>query len=278
MVTINSSVVTQSQSTTTTSTASTAKSTEIDSTNIVSSASADDPQISDQAKALSSLYDTASSYIKQEHLEAYTGNVNGQLPASAYIDVGKYNDYVFDKAASAMVDSAKEQGITLDKKDVLAQLKSDNSDIAKITTTSQQRTSMLGSGSVLSTLSSSDLDALTNVYIDAKENNLDMDQVEVLAVQKGIQNQYGSTLGEGDIYPYDWDYSETDPDKIAAAKNQMSESISSKADEIKTKLQGDLGLGSDFMAFLLNPKLGLRGATDSSLDFLSQLIDIQNEK
>ncbi|NES08984.1 hypothetical protein G3O07_03375 [Pseudomonas laurentiana] len=56
-------------------------------------------------------------------MQAYSGSVNGNVTVGAYINVGKYNDYVFDKAATAMVAAAKDNGIMLDKADVLAQLK-----------------------------------------------------------------------------------------------------------------------------------------------------------
>ncbi|GGU54112.1 hypothetical protein GCM10009504_08780 [Pseudomonas laurentiana] len=237
-----------------------------------------EPQVSGQAKMLSTLYASASDYVKSEHLQAYSGSVNGNVTVGAYINVGKYNDYVFDKAATAMVAAAKDNGIMLDKADVLAQLKSDHADIASITLDDQDRTSKLGPNNMYADLSTSDLDSLTDIYITAKENGLSLDEVAGLALRKGIQNHYGSTLQAGDIYPYDWDYSETDPDKIAAAKNQLPEAITSKADEIKSKIQGDLGLGSDFIPFLLNPKIGLRGATDASLDFLSKLAALYNQQ
>lgn len=237
-----------------------------------------EPHLSGQAKMLSTLYASASDYVKSEHLQAYSGSVNGNITAGAYINVEKYNEYLFEKAATAMVAAAKDNGIALDKSDVLAQLKNDNADIAGIKMDDQDRKAKLGPDNIYADLSTSDLDRLTDIYITAKENGLNIDEVEGLALRKGVQNHYGSTLQAGDIYPYDWDYSETDPDKIAAAKNQLPDAITSKADEIKSTIQGDLGLGSDFIAFLLNPKTGLRGATDASLDFLSKLSTLYNQQ
>ncbi|WP_407316080.1 hypothetical protein [Pseudomonas sp. nanlin1] len=241
-------------------------------------ATAEDAQISSSAIVLSSLYAVASDYIKNEHLTAYSGAVNGNVTPGAYIDVGKYNDYLFEKAAMTMVVAAKEKGLDLAKEDVLAQLKDEHSDIASIRLDEANRQKKLGGDNVYSDLTTADLDNFTKAFIAAKENDLDINEVEGLALQRGIQNRCGSTLQAGDLYPYDWDFSETDPEKIAAAKNIMPESIILKAEELRAKLQGDLGLGRDFIEFLLNPRIGLRGATDDSLTFLSKLADIYNSK
>lgn len=239
---------------------------------------ASDTQISGQAKLLSSLYASASDYLKEEYLEAYAGPVKGHHSPGAYIDVGKYNDYLFDKAATTMVAAARNQGVALEKADVLAQLKSDNIDMVNIRMDDASRKQKLGATVDFAYLTDSDIDNFTKTYITAKENGLDLAEVQVLASNRGHQNRHGSALQAGDIYPYDWDFSETDPEKIAAAKNIMPESITLKAEELRSKLQGDLGLGSDFIEFLLNPRIGLRSATDASLTFLSRLADIHSQQ
>jgi hypothetical protein len=211
-------------------------------------------------------------------MEPFPGIVKGYIAPSGYINVEKYNAYLFDKAATTMVAAAMDKGIPLDKEEVLAQLKGDHSDIAAITLDDQHRKAKLGENSVFTDLTLSDLDNMTDVYITAKENGLDLEEVGGLALDRAIQNHYGETLQESDIYPSGWDFTETDPDKIAAAVNWLPESFTSGADEIRNKIQGDLGLGSDFIDFLLNPRLGLRGATDASLDFLSKLVDIHNKQ
>ncbi|NIE76529.1 hypothetical protein F3J44_08980 [Pantoea sp. Tr-811] len=238
----------------------------------------DEPAISDEAKALLKLYASAGDYVRGQYMEPYAGRVNGNSPPSGYINIEKYNNYLFEKAAGKMVSAASDLGITLKVSDVLAQLKVDNQDIADIQMDERNRKSRAGAESVLYNLTSSDLDNFTDIYIAAKENGLDLEQVAGLAIDRGIQNRYGSTLKEFDIYPYGWDFSETDPDKIAAAKNQLPGSITQKADEIRNKLQGGTGLAGDFVEYLLNPRTGLCSATDDSLDFLSRLIDIYNQQ
>lgn len=139
--------------------------------------SANATQISESAKLLSSLYATANEYVKDEHLPAFTGPVQGNMPPSGYVNVGKYNDYLFDKAASTMIAAAKDSGISLDKADVVAQLKSDNAEIASIKLDNASRVHKLGSGSVMADLTLSDLDNLTETYIAAKEHGLDLAEV-----------------------------------------------------------------------------------------------------
>jgi hypothetical protein len=275
MTTINTSNATQA-------TAVTLKTNSIkghaDMTGPAAPATVNKPFLSDQAKILSSLYTSASDYLKSEHMEPFPGIVKGYIAPSGYINVEKYNAYLFDKAATTMVAAAMDKGIPLNKEEVLAQLKGDHSDIAAITLDDQHRKAKLGENSVFTDLTLSDLDNMTDVYITAKENGLDLEEVGGLALDRAIQNHYGETLQESDIYPSGWDFTETDPDKIAAAVNWLPESFTSGADEIRNKIQGDLGLGSDFIDFLLNPRLGLRGATDASLDFLSKLVDIHNKQ
>jgi len=275
MTTINTSNATQA-------TAVTLKTNSIkshsDMTGPIAPATENKPFLSDQAKILSSLYTSASDYLKSEHMEPFPGIVKGYIAPSGYINVEKYNAYLFDKAATTMVAAAMDKGIPLDKEAVLAQLKGDHSDIAAITLDDQYRKAKLGENSVFTDLALSDLDNMTDVYITAKENGLDLEEVGGLALDRAIQNHYGETLQESDVYPSGWDFTETYPDKIAAAVNWLPESFTSGADEIRNKIQGDLGLGSDFIDFLLNPRLGLRGATDASLDFLSKLVDIHNKQ
>ena len=69
-------------------------------------------QISPQAKALAEFFEAASAFIQKEHFEPFTGwkrdsagyTLNSE---SAYLDVEKYNNYLFDKAAATLVEQAK---------------------------------------------------------------------------------------------------------------------------------------------------------------------------
>lgn len=237
------------------------------------------PQISGQAKALLSLYASASGYIRDEHMEPYAGPVKGISGPSAFVNVEKYNSYLFEKAAADMVSAAKDLGITLETSEVLAQLREDNSDIASIRFDDKARREKLGPANCMFNLSLSDVDSFTEVYITAQENGLDLNQVGILAFERSLQNRYGDTLRRGaDTFPAGWDWSETDPDKIEAAKVKVSESVTQQAAEIRAKLQVNPGLSDDFLQYLLNPKIGLGNASGFSLDFLSKLVDIHNQQ
>jgi hypothetical protein len=238
----------------------------------------DDLQISDEAKVLMSLYESAGGYVRGQHMERYAGPVNGISPPSAYVNVERYNSYLFDKAAEDMVSSAKSLGFTLEKSDVLAQLKKDNSDIASIKYDDKARQEKLGSMNVMSSLSLADVDSFTDVYITAMENGLDLEKVELLAFERAVQNHWGGRLKEGDAFPLGWDFSETDPEKIEAAKFKVSESVTQQVAEIRAKLQGNLGLSNDFLQYLLNPRIGVASGAGFSLDFLSKLVDIHNQQ
>jgi hypothetical protein len=87
------------------------------------------PIISYQGTILSSLFDAADEFIQKEHLIPYPGC---RYSNASYVDIERYNNYLFDKAATTLIAQAKEKGIELDKKDVLTQLKENNAEIAAL--------------------------------------------------------------------------------------------------------------------------------------------------
>lgn len=277
MVFINASLTSQSQlaSLLKSANSSCSRSTATAGTASASQASSG-TDISSQASALFKLYDAASSFVKSQSMTNFSGYVQGNVTPSAYIDVGEYNDYVFDKAASAMVDEANNLGISLDKNDVISQLRQENSDISNIKSDQAKTNAALGASSVYLNLSASDRSALTDIYIKAKEGGLDTDQVEVLAAKKAFTSSLGSDQSGAVFMPADWDWSETDPDKIAAAKASIGQAaeIVDKADEVKSKLISDLGLGKDFISHILDAETGGGITSSSTLEFLSKLADI----
>jgi hypothetical protein len=121
----------------------------------------EEAQISPKARALAEFYEAASAFIQEEHFETFTGwkLSNGSSGyvlnrESAYLDVEKYNNYLFDKAATTLVDEARQLGLALDKDEALAQLlrplthpvNSDDEDRKKLdplTSASDTRTSTL---------------------------------------------------------------------------------------------------------------------------------------
>jgi len=241
------------------------------------SAESSKPIISYQGTVLSNLFDAADEFIRNEHLVPYQGvrYSNGKYGTmkdyeGAYIDVGKYNNYLFDKAATSLVAQAKEKGIDLDKKDVIAQLKANNAEIAAMKLDDQSRRDLLGSASVMSRLGWSDLQAFTDMYITAKENGLDVTQVEILASRKGWFSAPGITWGREPPPP-----------------GRLSESTLNLAAEIRGRLGDCFGIGRELFDLILDPELSLGlsdghmdhvdSVTRAHLDFLSKLLDLKSE-
>ncbi|MCL1860677.1 MAG: hypothetical protein FWG52_03975 [Proteobacteria bacterium] len=237
------------------------------------------PIISVQGTILSDLFDAADEFIRQEHLTPYEGvrYSNGKSgyivqDEGAYLDVGKYNNYLFDKAATALVAQAKEKGIELDKKDVIAQLKSNNPEIAAMKLDNQDRLEKLGKLDMAYYLSWSDLQSFTDMYITAKENSLDTFQVKILACGYGVY-QYEQSQ------PYPVTYTREFDEK------PIPESTRKLANDIREKLLDTFGFKMDFFKHILDPSTGLAlnsaknaDATEyAKLEFLSKIIDLKNE-
>lgn len=194
------------------------------------------------------------------------------------MNIEKYNNYLFDKAAANVVRQAGEQGVVIDKDNILAELKSANTHISSLKFDDQGRRSTLGVNHVYFHLTPADLDSFTTMYITAKEHGLNADEVKEIAASKGFYKSSEGLWVESCHLPIDFDRTETDPKKIEAARLDPPEALMAKAREIKAKLHGDLGLGSEFINHMLNPRLGLGGESESTLVFLSSLIDILNQK
>lgn len=221
------------------------------------------PKLSSGAVALDALFKSASQSIKDNHMEPFSGYVRGNVSAAAYIDVNMYNDYIFEKSATDMVKQAKDLGIELDKEDVIKQLKTENPEIASIRASDSDRVNKLGPTSTYAKLSASDLETLTKTYITAKENNLDLDQVDILAAKMGFQNMYGGVLAGGDEFDAAGDVTPLKPE------------IEKMAEEVSAKMKNNMGLNSDFVKFLLDPQQGLKWADKGNMDFLLKLAELQ---
>jgi len=192
----------------------------------------------------------------------------------AYVDIERYNNYLFDKAATTLVAQAKEKGIELDKKDVLAQLKENNAEIAALKFDFQGRLEKLAYNSTYRRLTYSDIQGITDIYIMAKENGEDLsDGVRAnnvtLLVSKLTHYRFAQTVTMG------YGRSSDIPDatlKLAA--------------EIRGKMTDSFGFGIDFFNNILDPNkaLALCPTQESDvveyefLQFLSQMVDIKQGK
>jgi hypothetical protein len=248
-----------------------------------------EPQISPTAKALAEFYEAASAFVQKEHLEPFTGwkYSNGSSGyvlnyESAYLDIEKYNNYLFDKAATALVDRARQMGLALDKKGAIAQLKADNADIAAIKYSDMNRVKYLNMclSVGFSKLTVSDVDSLTDMYIKAKENGLDATQLHDVAFHLGGHNSWRDGPIILEMYLSPPGQTNATPEEIAAYDAGRFASIQNKIDMVgllKARLANTtfgFSYEKDFFEQLLNPRISLGGVNDNTLSFLLQMLDI----
>ncbi|MDR2450633.1 MAG: hypothetical protein LBE85_02435 [Candidatus Accumulibacter sp.] len=252
-------------------------------------AASPEAQISPQAKALAEFYDAASAFIREEHFAPFTGwkysnGSSGYLlnEESAYLDVEKYNNYLFDKAATTLVEQARQLGLALDKDETLAQLKADNADVAAIQYSDAERRKYLEMGQIVaySGLTHTDVNSLTDLYITAKENGLDASQVGSVAAYLGLYYHHKSVIMM-ESYSVPKAFASCTAEEIAEheAKNfaRFQDKID-RAGELKAKLS-NVRFGFDeesgFFEQFLNPRITLGGVNADTLDFLLQIADLK---
>ncbi|GHU38555.1 hypothetical protein AGMMS50256_37950 [Betaproteobacteria bacterium] len=210
--------------------------------------------------------------MQKEHLEPFTGwKRDGAGRAlnltSGFLDVEKYNNYLFDKAATTLVDQARQMGLALDKKETIAQLKADNAEIAAIKYSATERIKYqnMCQDVVFSYLTVSDVDSLTDMYIKAKENGLDTTQVIAVASHLGNHNSWR----ESGIIFLENDFDASYFDRIQN-KTDMAGIIKAKLADTTFGFKYE----KEFFEQLLNPRLHLGGVNDKTLNFLLQMLDI----
>jgi hypothetical protein len=251
-------------------------------------AASSEAQISPQAKALAEFFDAANAFIQQEHFEPFTGwkYSNGSSGyvlnyESAYLDVEKYNNYLFDKAATTLVEQAKQLGLALDKDEALAQLKADNANVAAIQYSYAERRKYLEMNRIVaySGLTHTDVNSLTDLYITAKENGLDASQVGGVAFYLGIYYRDKSVIMM-ELYTVPGAFPST-AEEIAEHEAQNFARFQNKIDlagELKAKLP-NVRFGFDeesgFFEQFLNPRITLGGVNDDTLNFLLQIADLK---
>jgi hypothetical protein len=260
--------------------------TEIQSTGVVSTDNPA-PQISPLGRALSGFFEAASAFIQKEHLEPFAGWKYDRAGyalnyKSTYMNIEKYNNYLFDEAATRLVEQAGQLGLALDKGEALAQLKAGNANVAAIKFSDTDRVKYLEicQAAGLSMLSENDVNILTDMYIDAKKNGLDATQVDSVAFYKGIYNSWGPYMVEGHSIPW----INATPEEVAEFENNRFASFQhkiDKADEIKAKLATtSLGFDDETGLFgqLLNKRIFLPDLDDELLNFFSQMLDLRGQK
>jgi hypothetical protein len=127
--------------------------------------------ISSTASTLSDLLDAANKYIQSNYQASDVTYKDGYTSVNAYLNVKKYNDFLFDNAASQMVAKGADMGISIDKDQLVQTLRQSNLAISSITDNNDVRTETLnvdGITSSYSRLTDSDRNALTDQFIAEK--------------------------------------------------------------------------------------------------------------
>ncbi len=205
--------------------------------------------VSNNGQLASELFVRATKYVEDNHLKPFTGPDTGNINEGAFLSVEKYNNYVFDKAASAMVGDGKKEGLELNKGQIVAALKANSPAISSIRDDDAARLAALGPSSLLTDLSRSDLSKMTDLYIAAKERGLDANQVEVVAVRVAMANRDQRLGVETTVY---------DPEKektgygIVSRSVELSNSSPNSSREANLALLEGLGIGGKVVNLLLD--------------------------
>lgn len=224
--------------------------------------------VSASAFAAADLFSAASSFVQAEHLKPFSGYDHGIVHESGYLNVERYNNYLFDKAATTMVSEGQKAGLSLNKDDILTALRSANSGIAALKDDNEARVKLLGPGSVLIDLSTSEMRNFTDMYIAAKEKGLDTNRVKEAATLQGMANK-DKRLGITTVV-YD-----PEKEKTGYGNTLASEKVSSTSekpwDKLKTSLYDSFGLSNAMINLLVDSVKA--GSTDGKkiLDFIQAL-------
>lgn len=231
--------------------------------------------VSSTATAASEMLQSANKFIQSEHIEPFTAFDAGNVTPGAYLNVEKYNAYVFDKAASDMITKAASAGLSLSKDDVLSTLKANNSSIASLKTDNETRVKALGDNNVFAYIGVSDLDILTSMYITGKEAGLDTSSFDGLAMKVGSSNKYrhdGTTMIVHDPERENagLPYSDSEAKVSSDAKDEF--------DKIKLSLYDKLGLSTQMINLLVDSVRVGNKETTPILSFIQSILSIKSQE
>jgi hypothetical protein len=257
--------------------------------------------LSPAASYLTQLFSTASDWLRQEHLVPWPGirysyGSHGYMidEEGSYINIEKYNNYLFDRAADSIVEEAGKQGIALEKKDVLAQLKDENQEIAALKFDIQALREKVGPSHSSYYLSILDINVITDMAITLREQGHTIKQdlrtgphtrgsagdfLGAMALKVGCYRTWGAYMVPGKVFPLGFDFTGKSQEEIDAAELLPPKEMMEYAKEIKEKLllAGGMGIESGFWEQYLDPRIGLEH-TDENLRVLADLLDIYNGK
>ncbi|WP_404416391.1 hypothetical protein [Marinospirillum sp.] len=204
-------------------------------------------QLSSTSQALTQAFQQAVDWLQQEAIEPFQGRRNQLATASVNIDVGRYNLYLVDQKVNELQQTF---GSSVDVKEMKNQLTQASGITTNNPLSSANRKDELHQN-VAGLLHEKDVQALTDIYIHAKEEGLDTDQVNHLAFYMG---HYRGTQQHSN-------YSYHPPEKPVDSETvEQAQAIYSSNENPVTELD------SGFLESMLNP--------DKMLKSFSKVVDL----
>lgn len=210
-------------------------------------------QLSSTSQALTQAFQQAVDWLQQEAIEPFQGRRDQLSTASVNIDVGRYNLYLVDQKVNELQQTF---GSSVDAKEMKSQLAQASGITTENPLNSTNRKDQLHQN-VAGLLHEKDVQALTDIYIHAKEKGLDTDQVNHLAFFMG---HYRGTQQHSN-------YSYHPPTKPVDSETvERAQTIYSSNEAPVTELD------SGFLESMLNPDKMLKSFSKVvDLDFLGSV-------
>lgn len=146
-------------------------------------------QLSSTSQALTQAFQQAVDWLQQEAIEPFQGRMDQLRTASVNIDAGRYNLYLVYQKANELLQTF---GRTVDLDELKNQLIQGSGITTENPLNATNRKDLL-TMNVSGLLLESDVQALTDVYIYAKESGLDAEQVNGLGFFMGVYRQSQQT-------------------------------------------------------------------------------------
>ncbi|MBB1486211.1 hypothetical protein [Oceanospirillum sediminis] len=142
-------------------------------------------------------FDAAVKSLQEDALSGFSGIKNGQFGMSANIDIGRYNLHLVDQRVESL---QKQYGEALDSEALKKQLVELSGIETETPLKGSNRQDIIPENSILYSLKEKDVQALTDIYIYARENDLDTDQIDGLSFMIGLY-RYGQANHPDIAYP-----------------------------------------------------------------------------
>ncbi|MBE0508547.1 MAG: hypothetical protein IBX50_17825 [Marinospirillum sp.] len=209
-------------------------------------------QLSSTSQALTQAFQQAVDWLQQEAVEPFQGRMDQLGTASVNIDVGRYNLHLVDQKANELLQTF---GRSVDLEELKNQLIQGSGITTENPLNATNRKDLL-TMNVSGLLLESDVQALTDVYIYAKESGLDAEQVNGLGFFMGVYRQSQQTTH----------YFHPPTEPADPATIQQAQAIYSSKETPLVQFE------SGFLEQMLHPEKSLKSFSKVvDLDFLQKL-------